>query len=94
MIDNSLHSQDDSGLSDQDASTEFDTVEKLGTAKSNKIFEFIQNSQEFIRDLVRGKDTTFNRYSDRLKALRYLTKCKVEETALTDVATIESNRPE
>ena len=46
MIDNSLHSQDDSGRSDQDESTEFDTVEKLDTAKSNEIIEFIQNSQE------------------------------------------------
>ena len=92
MIDNVLPSQDDSGRSDQDASTEFDTVEKLDTAKSNEIFEFIQNSQEFKGK--RGKDTTFNRYLDRLKALRCLTKCEVEETALTDVATIESNRPE
>ena len=40
------------------------------------------------------KDTTFNRYSDRFKALRCLTKCEVEETALADVATIELNRPE
>ena len=46
-----------------------------------------------IRDLVIGKDPTFNRYSDRLKALRCLTKHEVEETALADVATIESNRP-
>ena len=94
MIDNSLPSQDDSGRSDQDESTESDTVEKLDTAKSNEIIEFIQNSQEFISDFVRGKDTTFNRYSDRLKALRCLTKGEVEETALADVATIESNRPE
>ena len=94
IIDNSLRSQDDSGRSDQDESTEFDTVEKLDTAKSNEIIEFKQNSQEFIRDLVKGKDTTFNRYSDRLKALRCLTKREVEETALADVATIESNQPE
>ena len=94
MIDNSLPSQDESGRSDQDQSTEFDTVEKLDTAKSNEIIEFIQNSQEFIRDLVRRKDTTFNRYSDRLKALRCLTKREVEETALADVATIDSNRSE
>ena len=43
---------------------------------------------------MRGKDTTFNRYSDRLKALRCLTKDEVEETALADVAIIESNWPE
>ena len=43
---------------------------------------------------MRGKDTTFNRYSDKLKALRCLTKHEVEETPLADVATIESNRPE
>ena len=77
MIDNSLRSQDDSG------SSEFDVEEKLNTTKSNEIIEFIQNSQEFIRDLVRGKDATFNRYSDRLKALRCLTKREAEETALS-----------
>ena len=55
-------------------------MEKLNTAKSNKIIEFKQNRKEFIRDLVRGKDTPFNRYSDT--------------EALADVATIESNRPE
>ena len=72
----------------------FNTEKKFDTTKSNEIIEFIQNSQEFIRDLVRGKGTIFNRYSDRLKALTCLTKCKVEETALADAATIESNRPE
>ena len=41
-----------------------------------------------------GKDTTFNRYSDRRKALSCLTKREVEENALPDVATIESNRPD
>ena len=35
MIDNSLRSQDDSGSSDQDESTEFDTVETIDTVKSN-----------------------------------------------------------
>ena len=35
MIDNSLCSQDDSGSSDQDESTEFDTVETIDTVKSN-----------------------------------------------------------
>ena len=35
MIDNSLRSQDDSGSSDQDESTEFDTVETTDTVKSN-----------------------------------------------------------
>ena len=59
MIDNYLPSQDDSGRSDQDESIETDTVEKLDTAKSNEIIEFIQNSRVFIRDPVRGKDTTF-----------------------------------
>ena len=54
----------------------------------------MQNSQEFIRDLLRGKGATFNRYSNRLKALRCLTKREVEETALADIAIIESNRPE
>ena len=67
---------------------------KLDTAKSNETIEFIQNSQEFIRDIVRRKETTFNRYSDRLKALTCLTKLEVEETALAEVATIKSNRPE
>ena len=43
---------------------------------------------------MRGKDTTFTQYSDRLKALRSLTKRKFEETAPADVATVESNRPE
>ena len=41
MIDNSLLSQDESGSSDEDESTEFDTEEKLDTAKSNEIIEFI-----------------------------------------------------
>ena len=45
MIDNSLRSQDDSGSSDQDELTEFDAEEKLDTAKSNEIIEFIQNSK-------------------------------------------------
>ena len=36
MIDNSLR--------DQDESTELDTEEKLGTAKSNEVTEFIKNS--------------------------------------------------
>ena len=67
VIDNSLRSQDDSGSSDQDGSIEFDAEEKLDTAKSNEIIEFIQKIQEIIRDLVRRKDPTFNRYSDRLK---------------------------
>ena len=93
MIDNSLRSQGVSGSSDQDESTEFDIEEKLDTAKNNEIIEFIQNSQEFIRGLVRGKDATFNRCSDRLKALRCLTKREVEETAPADIAIIESNRP-
>ena len=93
MIDNSLRSQDVSGSSDQGESTEFDIEEKLDTAKNNEIIEFIQNSQEVIKGLVRGKDTTFNRYSHRLKALRCLTKREVEETALADVEIIESNRP-
>ena len=89
MIDNSLQSQDGSGRSDQDESTEFDTVGKIDTTKSNEIIEFIQ----ILRDLVRGKDTTFNQYSDRLKALRWcLMKREVEETALAYVATIKSNR--
>ena len=44
MIDNSLRSQD-GGSSDQDESTEFDAEEKLDTAKSNEIIEFIQNSK-------------------------------------------------
>ena len=57
IIDNSLRSQDDSGRSDQDESTEFDTVEKLDTAKSNEIIEFIQNSQEFIREFIRELDS-------------------------------------
>ena len=35
MIDNSLCSQGDSGSSDQDESTEFDTVETIDTVKSN-----------------------------------------------------------
>ena len=35
MIDNSLRSQDDSGSSEQDESTEFDTVETIDTVKSN-----------------------------------------------------------
>ena len=35
---------------------------KRDTAKSNETIEFIQNSQEFIRDIVRRKETTFNRY--------------------------------
>ena len=43
---------------------------------------------------MRGKDTTFNRYSDRLKALTCLKKREVEETARADVATIESSQPE
>ena len=43
---------------------------------------------------MRGKNTTFNQYSDRFKALRCLTKRKIEETTLADVATVESNRPE
>ena len=94
MIDNSLRSQDDSGSSDQDESTEFDIEKNLDTAKSNEIIEFTQNSQEFIRDLVRGKDAIFNRYSDSLKALRCLKKREVEETALADVSIIESNQPE
>ena len=67
---------------------------KLDTAKSNETIEFIQNSQEFIRDIVRRKETTFNQYSDRLKALTCLTELEVEETALAEVATIKSNRPE
>ena len=73
MIDNSLRSQGVSGSSGQDESTEFDIEEKLETAKNNEIIEFIQNSQEFIRGLVRGKDARFNRNSHRLKALRCLT---------------------
>ena len=93
MIDNSLRLQVDSDSSDQDESTEFDTEEKIVTAESNEITEFIQNSKEFIRELARGKDTTFNRYSGRLKALRCLTKLEVEETALANVTIIESNRP-
>ena len=91
MIENSLRLQADSDSSDQDESTEFDTEEKIVTAESNEIIEFIENSEEFIRELVRGKDTTFNRYSDRLKAQRCLTKLEVEETALANVAIIESN---
>ena len=51
MIDNCLRSQDDSGSSDQNESTEFDTEEKLDTAKSNEIMESIQNTQEFIGDI-------------------------------------------
>ena len=90
MIDNSLRSQDDSGSSHQDDSTEFDTEEKIDTAKTNEIIEFTQNSQEFIRDLERGKDIIFNRYSDRLKSLKH----EVDEMTLADVATIESNRPD
>ena len=43
---------------------------------------------------MRGKDTAFNQYSSRIKALRWLTKHEVEETALADVAIIESNRQE
>ena len=43
---------------------------------------------------MRGKDTTFNQYSDRRKALRCLTKHKVEEMTLADVAIIESNQTE
>ena len=89
MIDNSLRSQDDSGSSYQDESTEFDTEEKIDTAKSNEIIQSTQNSQEFIRDLERGKDITFNRYSDRFKSLKH----EAGETTLADVATIESNRP-
>ena len=54
MINNSLRSQDDSGASDQEESTEFDTEEKPDNANSNKIIEFMENNQEFIRDLVRG----------------------------------------
>ena len=87
MIDNSLRSQDDSGSSHQDESTEFDTEEKIDTAKSNEIIESTQNSQEFIRDLERGKNITFNRYSDRFKSL----KNEVDDTTL---ATIGSNRPD
>ena len=94
MIDNCWRSQDDSSSSDQDESTEFDAEEKIDTAKSNKIVEFIQNSQEFIIDLMRGKDPSFNWYSYRLKALRCLRKHEVEETALADVATIESKPTE
>ena len=43
---------------------------------------------------MRRKDTTFNQYSNRRKALRCLTKYKVEETALANVAIIESNQTE
>ena len=91
MIDNCLHSQDSS---DQNESTEFDTEEKLDTAKSNEIMESIQNTQEFIGDLVRRKDTTFNQYSDKLKALGRLMNREVEETVLADVPFIESNHPD
>ena len=44
IIDISPHSRDDSDSSEQDESTEFDTEEKLYTAKRNEIIEFIQNS--------------------------------------------------
>ena len=93
MIVNSLRSQDDSVSNDEDESTEFDTDEKLDTAKSNEMIEFIENSQKFIRDFVGEKDPTVNRYSDRLKALRCSTKHEVEETPLAGVASIDSNRP-
>lgn len=71
MADSSLRSQDDSGGSDKNKSTEFDTEESLDTAET---IEFIQNSQECVRDFVRVEDPTFNQYSDRLKALRSLMK--------------------
>ena len=44
IIDIASQSRDDSGSSEQDESTEFDTEEKLYTAKRNEIIEFIQNS--------------------------------------------------
>ena len=71
MADSSLRSQDDSGGSDKNKSTEFDTEESLDTAET---IEFIQNSQECVRDFVRVEDPTFNQNSDRLKALRSLMK--------------------
>ena len=43
---------------------------------------------------MRGEDPVFNRYSDRVKALTFLTKREVEETELADVATTELNRPQ
>ena len=63
---------------------------KNETAESNEVIEFIQKSKEFIRDLVRGKDTTFNRYSD-ISIFRCIMKNEVEETATANVAIIESN---
>ena len=63
---------------------------KNETAESNEVIEFIQKSKEFIRDLVRGKDTTFNRYSD-ISIFRCIMKNEVEETAIANVAIIESN---
>ena len=47
MIDNSLRSQDDSGSSDQDESTEFDIEKKLDTAKSMKLL----NSHKTVKNL-------------------------------------------
>ena len=44
IIDISSHSRDDSGSGEQDQLTEFDTEEKLYTAKRSEIIEFIQNS--------------------------------------------------
>ena len=43
---------------------------------------------------MRGKDPTFNRYSDKLKAPKCLMRWEVEKTALADVPAIESNPPE
>ena len=49
MADSSLRSQDDSGGSDKNKSTEFDTEESLDTAET---IEFIQNSQECVRSYI------------------------------------------
>ena len=49
MIDNSLRPQDDSGSSHHDQSTEFDTEEKIDSAKSNEMIEFIRSQKSFKR---------------------------------------------
>ena len=55
MIDSSLRPQDDSGSSHHEQSTEFDTEEKIDSAKSNEMIEFIQSPKSFKRPCERER---------------------------------------
>ena len=50
-----MRSQDDSGSSDHDQSTEFDTEEKIDSAKSNEMIDFIQGQEFYKRPCERER---------------------------------------